>query len=176
LALKAISMIFDNLKDSYDGNMEARGKMHIAQCLAGMAFSNALLGICHSLAHKIGAQFNIPHGCCNAILLPYVIKYNAKTNMADFARIAREVGLPGATDKQLTDSLIQAVQELNQAVGIAPTLRENGVTDELFNAHIDFIAEQAQLDPCTGSNPRATTPADLKAILVCAMDGKPLTI
>ena len=176
LALKAISMIFDNLKDSYDGNMEARGKMHIAQCLAGMAFSNALLGICHSLAHKIGAQFNIPHGCCNAILLPYVIKYNAKTNMADFARIAREVGLPGATDKQLTDSLIQAVQELNQAVGIAPTLRENGVTDELFNAHIDVIAEQAQLDPCTGSNPRATTPADLKAILVCAMDGKPLTI
>ena len=176
LALQAISMIFDNLKDSYDGNMEARGKMHIAQCLAGMAFSNALLGICHSLAHKIGAQFNIPHGCCNAILLPYVIKYNAKTNMADFARIAREVGLPGATDKQLTDSLIQAVQELNQAVGIAPTLRENGVTDELFNAHIDFIAEQAQLDPCTGSNPRATTPADLKAILVCAMDGKPLTI
>lgn len=176
LALKAISMIFDNLKDSYDGNMEARGKMHIAQCLAGMAFSNALLGICHSLAHKIGAQFNIPHGCCNAILLPYVIKYNAKTNMADFARIAREVRLPGATDKQLTDSLIQAVQELNQAVGIAPTLQENGVTDELFNAHIDFIAEQAQLDPCTGSNPRATTPADLKAILVCAMDGKPLTI
>ncbi len=176
LALQAISMIFDNLKDSYNGNMEARGKMHIAQCLAGMAFSNALLGICHSLAHKIGAQFNIPHGCCNAILLPYVIKYNAKTNMADFARIAREVGLPGATDKQLTDSLIKAVQELNQAVGIAPTLRENGVTDELFNAHIDFIAEQAQLDPCTGSNPRATTPADLKAILVCAMDGKPLTL
>ena len=176
LALQAISMIFDNLKDSYNGNMEARGKMHIAQCLAGMAFSNALLGICHSLAHKIGAQFNIPHGCCNAILLPYVIKYNAKTNMADFARIAREVGLPGATDKQLTDSLIKAVQELNQAVGIAPTLRENGVTDELFNEHIDFIAEQAQLDPCTGSNPRATTPADLKAILVCAMDGKPLTL
>ena len=176
LALKAISMIFDNLKDSYDGNMEARGHMHIAQCLAGMAFSNALLGICHSLAHKIGAQFNIPHGCCNAILLPYVIKYNSKTNMADFARIAREVGLPGATDKQLTDSLIKAVQELNKAVGIAPTLRENGVTDELFNEHIDFIAEQAQLDPCTGSNPRATTPADLKTILECAMDGKPLTI
>ncbi len=176
LALKAISMIFDNLKDSYDGNMEARGHMHIAQCLAGMAFSNALLGICHSLAHKIGAQFNIPHGCCNAILLPYVIKYNSKTNMADFARIAREVGLPGATDKQLTDSLIKAVQELNKAVGIAPTLRENGVTDELFNEHIDFIAEQAQLDPCTGSNPRATTPADLETILECAMDGKPLTI
>ncbi len=176
LALKAISMIFDNLKDSYDGNMEARGHMHIAQCLAGMAFSNALLGICHSLAHKIGAQFNIPHGCCNAILLPYVIKYNSKTNMADFARIAREVGLPGSTDKQLTDSLIKAVQDLNKAVGIAPTLREHGVTEALFNDHIDFIAEQAQLDPCTGSNPRATTPADLKTILVCAMDGKPLTI
>ncbi len=172
LALKAISMIFDNLKDSYDGNMEARGKMHIAQCLAGMAFSNALLGICHSLAHKIGAQFNIPHGCCNAILLPYVIKYNAKTNMADFARIAREVGLPGATDKQLTDSLIQAVQELNQAVGIAPTLRENGVTDELFNAHIDFIAEQAQLDPCTGSNPRPIDPETMAKLFTCIYYGE----
>lgn len=174
LALEAISMIFDNLVDSYNEEPEARGKMHIAQCLAGMAFSNALLGITHSLAHKIGAQFDLPHGLCNAILLPYVIKFNSKVSMADFAHIARVIGLPGSTDKQLTESLIEAVQALNEKVDIAPTLRENGVTDELFNAHIDFIAEQAQLDPCTGANPRKTTPADLKKILQCALDGTPI--
>lgn len=174
LALEAISMIFDNLEDSYNGAKKAREAMHIAQCLAGMAFSNALLGITHSLAHKIGAQFNIPHGLCNAILLPYVIKFNSKVSMADYAHIARTVGLPGATDKQLTDSLIEAVQKLNAKVGIAPTLRENGVTDELFNAHIDFICEQAVLDPCTGANPRKTTAADMKKILVAALDGKAL--
>jgi alcohol dehydrogenase class IV len=84
------------------------------------------------------------------------------------------IGLPGSTDKQLTESLIEAVQALNEKVDIAPTLRENGVTDELFNAHIDFIAEQAQLDPCTGANPRKTTPADLKKILQCALDGTPI--
>lgn len=175
LALQAISMIFDDLVDSYNGEKKARENMHIAQCLAGMAFSNALLGISHSLAHKIGAQFNLPHGLCNAILLPYVIKYNAKVSMKDYAEIARRLGLPGVTDKQLTDSLIEAVQKLNQKVNIAPTLKENGVTDELFNAHIDFIAEQAVLDPCTGSNPRPATAADLKKILEAALDGKAIT-
>ena len=148
--------------------------MHIAQCLAGMSFSNALLGITHSLAHKIGAQFNLPHGLCNAILLSYVIKYNSTVSMKDFAVIAKRVGLPGATDKQLTDALIEAVEKLNAKVGIAATLRENGVTDELFNAHIDFIVEQAQLDPCTGANPRPTTPAELKKILICALNGTPV--
>jgi Alcohol dehydrogenase, class IV len=174
LALEAITMIFDNLVDSYNGEKDARGKMHIAQCLAGMAFSNALLGITHSLAHKIGAQFDMPHGLCNAVLLPYVIKYNSAACMKDYAHIAKLVGLPGASDKQLTDSLIEAVQKLNVKVGVAPTLRENGVTDALFDAHIDFIAEQAQLDPCTGANPRPTTPEILKKILVCALDGTPV--
>lgn len=174
LAMEAIEMIFDNLEDSYNGNKEARDNMHIAQCLAGMAFSNALLGICHSLAHKIGAQFDLPHGLCNAILLPFVIKYNAKVSEKDFATIARYLGLPGNTDKQLTESLIKAVEELSAKVGIAATLKENGVTDELFNEHIDFIAEQAQLDPCTGANPRKTTPEIMKKILVCALNGTPV--
>lgn len=174
LALEAISMVFDNLEDSYHGDKCARDKMHIAQCLAGMAFSNALLGITHSLAHKIGAQFDIPHGCCNAILLPFVIQYNSKACMKDYAEIARRLNLPGGTDKQLVDSLIAAVRAMNEKVNIAPTLRANGVTDELFNANIDFIAEQAQLDPCTGANPRATTAADLKKILQCALDGEPV--
>jgi alcohol dehydrogenase class IV len=174
LAMEAISMVFDNLEDSYHGDMQARDQMHIAQCLAGMAFSNALLGITHSLAHKIGAQFDIPHGCCNAVLLPFVIQYNAKACMADYAAIARRLGLPGATDKQLTQSLIEAIRALNAKVGIAPTLRENGVTQEVFDAHIDFIAEQAALDPCTASNPRPAMASDLKAILTCALDGTPV--
>ncbi len=174
LAIKAISMIVDNIVDSYNGNKKARERMHVAQCLAGMAFSNALLGICHSLAHKIGAQFDLAHGLCNAILLPYVIKYNSVVSMKDYADVSRSLGLPGNTDKQLTHSLIGLVQDLNNRLSIQPTLKTNGVTDELFNQHIDFIAEQAQLDPCTGANPRGTTPTELKKILQCALDGTPL--
>lgn len=175
LAMEAIEMIFDNLVYSYNGEKKARDNMHIAQCLAGMAFSNALLGICHSLAHKIGAQFDLTHGLCNAILLPYVIKYNARVSEADYAKIARRLGLVGGTDKQLVESLIEAVNAMNKKVGIAPTLRENGITDELFNKNLDFICEQAQLDPCTGANPRGTTPAELKKILECALVGNPIT-
>lgn len=175
LALEAISMIADSLVDSYHGCEEARNRMHVAQCLAGMAFSNALLGITHSLAHKIGAQFHMPHGLCNAVLLPYVIRYNSVVSRHDYAHVARTLGLPGSSDAQLTGSLIEFVQGLNRKLAIAPTLRENGVTDELFDAHIDFIAQQAQLDPCTGANPRPTTPEMLKKILTCALDGKPVT-
>ena len=175
LAMEAIEMIFDNLEYSYNGEKKARDNMHIAQCLAGMAFSNALLGICHSLAHKIGAQFDLTHGLCNAILLPFVIKYNSKVSEAEYAKIARRLGLSGGTDKQLVKSLIDAINAMNKKVGIAPTLRENGVTDELFNKHLDFICEQAQLDPCTGANPRGTTPAELKKILECALVGNPIT-
>lgn len=172
LAMEAISMTFEHLLDSYNGDVEARGEMHIAQCLAGMAFSNALLGITHSLAHKIGAQYDIPHGCCNAILLPHVIKFNARACEARYAEIARKLGLPGATDKQLVNALIAAVEEMNTTVGIAATLRENGVTEELFNSTVDFVAENAEKDPCTGSNPRTATAADLKKILECAFYGK----
>jgi alcohol dehydrogenase class IV len=123
LALKAISSIFDNILDSYNGDAEARGKMHIAQCLAGMAFSNALLGIAHSLAHKTGAVFHIPHGCCNAILLPNVIQYNSRVCMERYAQIAREIGLPGATDKQLTNALVEAIRELNRKLKHCPDLQ-----------------------------------------------------
>jgi len=172
LAMEAILMIFDNLVDSYNGNEEARGEMHIAQCLAGMAFSNALLGIAHSIAHKTGAQYNLPHGCCNAILLPHVIKFNSKVCMSRYAEVAKRLGLPGGTEKQLVDSLINAVNELNAKIGIAPTFRENGVPEELFRSTVDFIAENAVLDPCTGSNPRKCTADDLKKIIECAYYGK----
>ncbi len=172
LALEAINMVFDHLVDSYNGDKHARGEMHIAQCLAGMAFSNALLGITHSLAHKIGAVYDIPHGCCNAILLPYVIKFNSKAAMKDYADIARLLNLPGSTDKQLTDSLIAAIDGLNAKVNIAPTLKEHGVSEELFTSSVDTIAKNAVLDPCTASNPRKTTEEDMKKILECAYYGK----
>lgn len=175
LALQAISDIFDNLVDSYNGDMEARGKMHIAQCLAGMSFSNALLGIAHSLAHKTGAEFHIPHGCCNAILLPFVIQFNSRVCMDRFATIARYVGLPGNTDKQLTDSLVEAVRAFNKKLGIAPTYKENGVSEEEFNQHADFIAARAVEDPCTGSNPRPTSVEEMKKVLTCAYTGEDVT-
>ena len=172
LALKAISDIFDSLLDSYNGDKEARGKMHVAQCLAGMAFSNALLGIAHSIAHKTGAVFHIPHGCCNAILLPFVIQYNSRVCMERYAQIARTLGLPGATDKQLTDSLVEAVRALNSKLSIQPTYRENGVSEENFKAHAQTIAENAVKDPCTGSNPRPTNAEEMLKVLSCAYYGE----
>jgi len=171
LAFEAIQKVFENLVDSYNGDRRARGEMHIAQCLAGMAFSNALLGIAHSLAHKIGARFNIPHGCCNAILLPYVIKYNSSVCMHDYARIARRLGFAGESDKQLLDSLINEIRALNSRLGIAGTLKNHGVAEELFKSEADDIAENAFGDPCTASNPRQTSPEDLRRILECAMYG-----
>ena len=175
LALKAISDIFGSLVDSYHGDKEARGKMHVAQCLAGMAFSNALLGIAHSLAHKTGAMFHLPHGCCNALLLPFVIQFNARACMERYAQIARFLGLPGFTDKQLTDSLVEAVRGMNRKLGIAPTYRENGVSEEDFKANCDTICESAALDPCTSSNPRAADAEDLKRVLSCAFYGEDVT-
>lgn len=175
LAMKAISDIYDSLLDSYHGNVEARGKMHIAQCLAGMAFSNALLGIAHSLAHKTGAVFEIPHGCCNAILLPAVIQYNSKVCMERYAQIARAIGLPGSTDKQLVNSLVDSIKAMNKKLGIAQTYQENGVSEELFNANVDKIAENAVKDPCTGSNPRAIDVENMKKVLTCAFTGEDVT-
>ena len=112
LALQAIEMVLDYLPASFNGNKTAREEMHYAQCLAGMAFSNALLGIVHSMAHKTGAAFStghIPHGCANAIYLPYVIKYNAKDPVAAkrYAEIARRMGLSGTSEKAFINSLCE---------------------------------------------------------------------
>lgn len=175
LALQAISSVFDNLIDSYHGDKEARGAMHIAQCLAGMAFSNALLGIAHSLAHKTGAIFHIPHGCCNAILLPSVIQFNSRVCMSRYAQIARALGLPGATDKQLTDSLVEAVRAMNAKLGIAQTYQANGVSEEDFKAHCQAIAHNAVLDPCTASNPRPVSDEEMLGVLTCAYYGTDVT-
>jgi alcohol dehydrogenase class IV len=175
LALKAISDIYDSIVDSFNGDKEARGVMHVAQCMAGMAFSNALLGIAHSLAHKTGAVFEIPHGCCNAILLPSVIQYNSRVCMERYAQIAKAVGLQGATDKQLTNALVDSIRELNKKLNIAQTYKANGVSEADFKAHAQTIAENAVKDPCTGSNPRATDAENMLKVLTCAYYGEDVT-
>lgn len=175
LALQAIGDVYNNLVASYYGDKQAREKMHIAQCLAGMAFSNALLGIAHSLAHKTGAVFHIPHGCCNAILLPPVIEFNAKVCGNRYAAIARHLGLPGKTDEQLTQALVDSIKQLNQKLDIAQTYKENGISEDMLKDHADAIAANAVLDPCTSSNPRQIDTEQMKQVLRCAYDGTPVT-
>ena len=177
LALRAIEMVFENLPASYNGDMDAREQMHYAQCLAGMAFSNALLGIVHSMAHKTGAAFStghIPHGCANAIYLPYVIQYNAKDATAKkrYADIARFVKLPGSTDDELVKALCDKIDAYNVELGIPKTLREFGIEEKEFNEKIAKIAELAVGDACTGSNPRAITPVEMEKLFRYIYDGK----
>ena len=172
LALHAIKMIHTYLVKSYNGDKEARARMHNAQCLAGMAFSNALLGIVHSMAHKTGAAFStghIPHGCANAIYLPYVIKYNAKDPVAAerYAEIARRMGLEGTCQQALINSLCEKIDEFNVRLNIPKTLKDFGIQEEEFKEKVAKIAELAVGDACTGSNPRAIDPANMEKLLTC---------
>ncbi len=174
LALKAIDMVFRFLPASYQGDTAAREQMHYAQCLAGMAFSNALLGIVHSMAHKSGAAFStghIPHGCANAIYLPYVIQYNRKEAESRYADIARSVGLTGGSDAELTDKLIAKIDAYNVELGIPKTLREFGIDEAEFNEKVAGIAERAVGDACTGSNPRGITPVEMERLFRCIYTG-----
>ncbi len=176
LALQAIEMVLDYLPASYNMNMDAREQMHYAQCLAGMAFSNALLGIVHSMAHKTGAAFStghIPHGCANAIYLPYVIQYNAKNKEAAerYAEIARRMGLDGNSQQALINSLRKKIQEFNKLMNIPLTLKDFGIQEEEFKEKLPKIAELAVGDACTGSNPREITPAQMEKLLTCTYYG-----
>ncbi|WP_419747638.1 iron-containing alcohol dehydrogenase [Clostridium perfringens] len=171
LALKAIEMVNMHLVNSYKGDMEARGEMHEAQCLAGMAFSNALLGIVHSMAHKVGAVFHIPHGCANAIFLPYVIKYNRKACEDRYANIARHIGLKGESERELTDALIDLINKFNKELNIPSSMKEYGIEEDDFKANLKFIAHNAVLDPCTGSNPRDIDDETMEKLYTCAYYG-----
>lgn len=175
LALQAILMVKDSIVKSYEGDHEAREQMHMAQCLAGMAFTNALLGITHSMAHKIGALFHIPHGCANAILLPYVIEFNQKVALKDYAKIAKDLELPGSSAEERVANLVRFVQDLNKKLAIPATLKEAGVTEELFTDNVKFIAENAAKDPCTSSNPRQADADLLEKVLTCAFKGEKVT-
>ncbi len=177
LALHAIEMVLDYLPASYHGNMDAREQMHYAQCLAGMAFSNALLGIVHSMAHKTGAAFStghITHGCANAMYLPYVIAYNAKdpTAAKRYAEIARTMGLDGASEKALINSLRKKIDEFNSIMAIPKTLKEFGIDEEEFREKIARISELAVGDACTGSNPRPIDPPTMEKLFNCIYYGR----
>ncbi len=176
LALQAIEMVLDYLPASYNCDMDAREQMHYAQCLAGMAFSNALLGIVHSMAHKTGAAFStghIPHGCANAIYLPYVIKYNAHDKVAAgrYAEIARRMGLGGTSEKALINSLCEKIDEFNVKFNIPKTLKEFGINEDEFKEKAAKIAERAVGDACTGSNPRTIDSSAMEKLFYCTYYG-----
>ncbi|MDO4357648.1 MAG: iron-containing alcohol dehydrogenase [Clostridia bacterium] len=175
LALHAIKMISNDLVASYNGDMEARDRMHNAQCLAGMAFSNALLGIVHSMAHKTGAAYtggHIVHGCANAMYLPKVIKFNAKEPEAAkrYAEIADFLGLEGKCDNCKVEALIKHIQNLNAQLNIPTCIKdyEGGIIDEKeFLDKLPTVAELAVGDACTGSNPRSINPEQMAQLLKC---------
>ena len=175
LALHAIEMISADLIPSYNGDMAARARMHNAQCLAGMAFSNALLGIVHSMAHKTGAAYtggHIVHGCANAMYLPKVIRFNAKEPAAAerYAKIAKFLGLAGTTTDELVDALIAHIQEMNRALDIPTCIKdyEGVIIDEQeFLDKLPSVAELAVGDACTGSNPRSIDPEQMAKLLKC---------
>ena len=182
LALHAMEMIQDNLVKSYNGDMAARDAMHNAQCLAGMAFSNALLGIVHSMAHKTGAAFeggHIIHGAANAMYLPKVIKFNSKDETAAkrYAYIADFLHLGGNTQDEKIDNLIAMLRKLNDDLNIPHCIKNYGegglpaevgfVSEEEFKSKLHDIAANAILDACTGSNPRQPSQEEMEKLLTC---------
>ena len=184
LALHAIKMIQNDLIESYNGDMDKRAKMHNAQCLAGMAFSNALLGIVHSMAHKTGAVFedlgaHIIHGAANAMYLPKVIAFNAKDETAKkrYGIIADYMHLEGDNDDEKVAALIKYVRGLNDQMNIPHCIKNYGadsypteqgfVPEEVFLERLPDIAANAILDACTGSNPRQPSQEEMENLLKC---------
>ncbi len=184
LAMKAIQLVFEYLPQAYknSSNELAREKMHNASCIAGMAFTNAFLGINHSLAHKLGGEFHIPHGRANAILLPHVIEYNAskpskfvsfpkyETFIADrrYAEIAKALGLPASTVEEGVKSLIKAVRDLMKELNIPMTIAECKIDKKRFMAKVPELAEKAFEDQCTNANPRLPLVKELEEIYIKA--------
>jgi len=171
LAMKSIEMIGETLIDSYNGVDQARKDMHIAQSLAGMAFSNAILGISHSMAHKTGKKLNIIHGRINAIYLSYVVEFNAKTAEKDYANIAKTLKLEGSNDKELVEALVTYIGQLRTKMNIPHSLKEYGISEELFMKSLDVFAETAVADPCTGTNPRDISVEQMKQLLTAIYYG-----
>nr|WP_307992418.1 bifunctional acetaldehyde-CoA/alcohol dehydrogenase [uncultured Niameybacter sp.] len=190
LAMKAIELVFKYLPRSYKNGAkdpEAREKMHNASCIAGMAFTNAFLGINHSLAHKLGGEFHVAHGRANAILLPHVIGYNGETNPSKFMAfpkygkftaperyqdIARMLGLPAATPEEGVKSLVKAVRDLMKELNIPFTLKEMGVDEKVFLSKVNELAYKAFEDQCTTANPRLPRVQELEELYKLAYYGK----
>ena len=190
LAIQALKVIFEYLPRAYDNgqtDVEAREKMANAATMAGMAFANAFLGVCHSMAHKLGAFHHIAHGIANALLIEEVLRYNAceaPTKMGTFpqydhphtlqryAQIADALGLGGANDDEKLDNLIAAVHDLKMRVGVKETIRDYGVEEAKFLETLDEMAENAFDDQCTGANPRYPLISEIKQMYLNAYYGK----
>lgn len=189
LAAKAIQLVFKYLPRAYkDGKDErAREKMHNASCIAGMAFTNAFLGVNHSMAHKLGGEFHIPHGRANAVLLPWIIEYNGEPTPTKFAsfpkydhyiapekyqEIAAMLGLKAETQAEGVASLSKAVRDLIKELNIPATIKECGVEERSFLSKIDYLSEKAFEDQCTTANPRMPLVSELKELYIRAYYGK----
>ena len=162
LALHAIKIIHNDLVASYNGDMDARDRMHNAQCLAGMAFSNALLGIVHSMAHSLGAVYDTPHGVANAILLPTVMEYNAPATGEKYRDIAKAMGVEGTetmTKEEYIKAAVDAVKKLSADVGIPADLKEIVKEED-----VQFLSESAYADACRPGNPRDTSVEEIAAL------------
>lgn len=190
IALKAIQTIFDYLPAAYNNGAndpKAREKMAHASCMAGMAFANAFLGVCHSLAHKLGAFHHLPHGVANALLITDVMRYNAAEapekmgtfpqydhphTLARYAEIADFLGLGGNSDEEKLERLIAKIEDLKATVGIKKSIRDYGVEEDTFFETLDEMTEMAFDDQCTGANPRYPLMSELKEIYTKVYYGK----
>lgn len=189
LALQAMDLVFAYLKRAYQNgqfDLKAREKMHNASCIAGMAFTNAFLGLNHSLAHKLGGDYHIPHGRANAILLPYIVKYNSlKPNkfvpfpkyecfIADekLAKAARFLGFGGKNNEESIDNLINAIRQLMRDMDMPMSIKETGVDEKLFMDNVEALAEKAHDDQCTGANPKYPLVSEIVELYKQAYYGK----
>ena len=189
LALRALELIFSNLPAAYENgpnDPKARENMGTAACMAGMAFANAFLGICHSMAHKLGAFHHLPHGVANALLISHVLRFNAAEvpakmgtfsqydhphTLARYAEVADHLGLGGSSDEEKLENLITALEQLKETVGIRKTIRDYGVDEADFLARLDEMTEQAFDDQCTGANPRYPLLSEIKQMYLNAYYG-----
>ena len=190
LAIQALKVIFEYLPRAYDNgpsDPEAREKMANAATMAGMAFANAFLGVCHSMAHKLGAFYHIPHGVANALMIEEVIRFNmveVPTKMGTFsqydhphtlaryAEIATALGLKGKTDEEKVESLIKAINDLKKKIGIKKSIKDYGIDEKEFLERLDDMTEQAFDDQCTGANPRYPLMSEIKQMYLNAYYGK----
>ena len=190
LALKAMKSIFTYLPRAYQNGAadpEAREKMANASTMAGMAFANAFLGVCHSMAHKLGAFHHLPHGVANALLITRVMRYNADpapTKMGTFPQYAYPhtlqrygecadfLGIQGGSDEEKLEKLMEAIEQLKETVGIRKTIRDYGVSEEDFLSTLDEMVEQAFDDQCTGANPRYPLMSEIKELYLDAYYGR----
>ena len=190
LALKALKTIFEYLPRAYENgqtDVEAREKMANAATMAGMAFANAFLGVCHSMAHKLGAFHHLPHGVANALMIEEVLRFNANEvpakmgtfsqydhphTLARYAEVADYLGLGGKNDEEKLENLIKAINELKEKIGIKKTIKDYGIDEKDFLDRLDEMTEQAFDDQCTGANPRYPLMSEIKQMYLDAYYGK----